>query len=617
MESWIIEDYHYIFSPHVPDDDFENYCRTFDAIPPPPPPALEDDVERSDPRGSVSSTAEKPSEGKRAATEDRGVSPMSTAKSVELIPWTLPSEELVARPSSPSSVVNEVPPAVEDWKPRPENIPTAIRMVRATSRVRVIKEASPPRIEAIRALSRPRIMQSFPAPSRKAKLPASGTSSMIRALSRPRIVESCIEPPATEDKGATSASTMPVMIRALSRPRIVESCIEPPATEDEGATSASTMPVMIRALSRPRIVTTSPDPPATQKNVTAEFPRYIDQGDGEFIAAYDENAAERGRSRTRNPPIIRPTSQVRKARDKTPSGIQRSVSRVRTVEIHDGWVECSAPRGADAPEDTYMVPTKRMQTRKTAAVLATSELKRSKTGLPENKEDRAAPSYASTQPLAGNMTKSELARIAAKTEAYGATKTAEIKRKATEFLSGSSEMDTASVSHETTSSSRRRVVPRRQTVGAAALNNAKRKEVRSAKREAGRDLARTGSWPIGLPFDPNWTQEDLRRAVEDARSCPFWDVIGDVASRLLTEEGANLGPLKSRAGKIRWHLYKQTCRHRKGDRLVPEITREVARKYCEGEMKSVPRDPKNIGTQPPARWSEPDEDSDDATGKGV
>ena len=584
MENWVIEDYRYIFSPHVPDDDFENYCRTFDAIPPPPPPALEDDVERSDPRGSVSSTAEKPSEGKRAATEDRGVSPMSTAKSVELIPWTLPSEELVARPSSPSSVVNEVPPAVEDWKPRPENIPTAIRLVRASSRVRVIKEASPPRIEAIRALSRPRIMQSFPAPSRKAKLPASGTSSMIRAVSRPRIVESCMEPPATEDKGATSASTMPVMIRALSRPRIV---------------------------------TTSPDPPATQKNVTAEFPRFIDQGDGEFIAAYDENAAERGRSRTRNPPIIRPTSQVRKARDKTPCGIHRSVSRVRTVEIHDGWVECSAPRGADAPEDTYMVPTKRMQTRKAAAVLATSELKRSKTGLPENKEDRAAASYASTQPLAGNMTKSELARIAAKTEAYGATKTAEIKRKATEFLSGSSEMDTASVSHETTSSSRRRVVPRRQTVGAAALNNAKRKEVRSAKREAGRDLARTGSWPIGLPFDPNWTQEDLRRAVKDARSCPFWDVIGDVASRLLTEEGANLGPLKSRAGKIRWHLYKQTCRHRKGDRLVPEITREVARKYCEGEMKSVPRDPKNIGTQPPARWSEPDEDSDDATGKGV
>ena len=583
VPNWVIEDYRYIFSPYVPDEDIQAFFyQMSDAYPPPPPPpALEEDVERPDPRGSVSSTAEKPPEGKRAAMEDRGTSPMSTALSTELTAWTLPCEELVPRPSAPSSAVNE------DWKPAPEDIPTAIRLIRASSRVRVIKEAPPPRIEPIRALSRPRIVQLFPEPSTRqgeAKLPASGTSGMIRALSRPRIVEPSTEPPATEEKGATSASTAPVMIRALSRPRVV---------------------------------TSFPDPPATQKNATAESPRYVDHGDGEYIADYKDNTGERGRSRTRNPPILRSASQVRKAREKTPAGVHRSCSRVRLVEVHAGWAECSAPRGADAPEDTYMVPTRRMQTRKAAAVLATSEVKRSKTGLPENKEERSAPSYAQTQPIKSNLTKSELGRVAASKEAHCAAKKAEMKAGVTKFLSGASEKDSESVSHETTSSSRQRGVQRRQQVGAAAMNNAKKKGSRNAKREVGRDLARTGSWPIGLPFDPNWTQEDLRTAIEDARSCPFWGDIGDVASRLLTEEGAHLGPLKSRAGKVRWHLYKMTLRRRNGDRLVPDITREVARKFGEGEMKSVPRDPKNIGTQPPARWSEPDEDSDDATGKGA
>ena len=582
VENWVIEDYRYIFSPHVPDEDIRAFFYNMsDAHPPPPPPALEDDVERPDPRGSVSSTAEKPPEGKRAAMEDRGTSPMSTALSTELTAWTLQSEELAPRPSAPSSAVNE------DWKPAPEDIPTAIRLIRASSRVRVIQEAPPPRIEPIRALSRPRIVRLCPEPSTrrgKAELPASGTSGMIRALSRPRIVESSTEPPATEDKGATSASTVPVMIRALSRPRVV---------------------------------TTFPDPPATQKKATAESPRYIDHGNGEYIADYEDNTGERGRSRTRNPPILRSASQVRKTRDKTPAGVHRSCSKVRSVEIHAGWAECSAPRGADAPEDKYMVPTKRMQTRKAAAVLATSEVKRSKTGLPENKEERSGPSYSKTQPLNSNMTKSELARVAASKESYTAAKRAEMKAGTAKFLSGGSEKDSASVSRETTSSSRHRGVLRRQQVGAAAVNNAKKKGSRSAKREAGRDLARTGAWPIGLPFESKWTQEDLRRTVEDARSCPFWDVIGDVASRVLTKEGADLGPLKSRAGKIRWHLYKQTLRHRKGDRLVPEITRERARMYCEAEMKSVKRDPRKIGTQPPARWSEPDEDSDDATREGV
>ena len=581
VENWVLEDYDYIFSPHVPDDDIETYYRTFGVIPPPPAPALEDDVERSDPRGSVSSTAEKPSEGKRAATEDRGTSPMSTAKSIELIPWTLPREELVPRPSSPSSVVNE------DWKPAPEDIPTAIRLVRASSRVRVIKEAPPPRIETTRALSRPRIIRSFPAPSTRqgeAKLPASGTSAMIRALSRPRIAESCIEPPATEDGGATSASTVPVMIRASSRPRLV---------------------------------TTFPDPPATQKNATAESPRYVDHGDGEYIVEYGDNAGERGRSRTRDPLIIRSTSQVRKARDKTPFGVCRSSSRVRPVEIHAGWAECSAPWGADAPEDKYMVPTKRLQTRKAAAVLATSEMKRRQTGLPEDKEDRAAPSYASTQPLAGNMTKSELARLAAKKEAYSEKKTPDIKRKAADFLSGSSEMDTASVSHETASSSRRRVLPRRQTVGAAALNNAKRKAVRSTNKDVGRELAKKGRWPLGLPYNEKWTAEHLQAVWQEARSCPFWNAIGEVASRVLTEEGCDPGPLKMRVATTRWELYKKTGQREKGDKSVPEITRDYAMKFGEAKMRPIPRKPEFRGMEPRGRWSEPDEDSDDASEEGV
>ena len=587
VEDWIIEEYRYIFSPDVPDDVFDNFCLTFDEIPPPPPPALEDDVERSDPRGSVSPTAEEPSEGRGAATEDRGTSPMATALSTELTPWTLPGEELVPRPSSPSSVVNEAPRAAEDWKPAPEDIPTAIRLVRATSRVRVIKEAPPPRIEATRALSRPRIMQFFPAPSARqgeAKLPASGTSSMIRALSRPRIVESCIEPPATEDKGATSASTMPVMIRASSRPRLV---------------------------------TTFPDPPATQKSATAESPRYVDHGDGEYIVEYGDNTGERGRSRTRKPTIIRSTSEVRKARDKTPFGIRRSCSKVRPVEIHAGWAECAAPRGADAPEDRYMVPTKRLQTRKAAAVVSTSETKRIQTGLPEKKEDRAAPSYASTQPLAGNMTKSEQARLAAKKEAYGEKKVADIKRKATEFLSGSSEMETASVSHETASSSRRRVVPRRQTVGAAALNNAKRKVARNANMDAGRELAKKGQWPLGLQYNDKWTPEQLRDIWQDARSCPLWEAIGDVATRVHTEEGGVPGPLKMRVAKTRWELYKKTGQREKGDKSVPEMTREWAMRIGEEKMRSIPREPRYIGMQPPARWSDPDEDSDDASEEGV
>ena len=214
------------------------------------------------------------------------------------------------------------------------------------------------------------------------------------------------------------------------------------------------------------------------------------------------------------------------------------------------------------------------------------------------------------------MTKSELARLAATKGAYGAVKTKEMKARAMDFQSGGSEKDSASVSQETASSSRQRGVPRRQRVGSAALNNAKKKVVRSAKREAGRDLTKKGYWPIGLPFEPTWSPETLSCTTQDARECPFWDAIGDVAARVLTEEGALPGPLKMRVATTRWELYKKTGQRRRGDSSVPEITRELAMSIGELKMKSVPRDPKYVGTQPPARWSDPDEDSDDANEEG-
>ena len=47
------------------------------------------------------------------------------------------------------------------------------------------------------------------------------------------------------------------------------------------------------------------------------------------------------------------------------------------------------------------------------------------------------------------------------------------------------------------------------------------------------------------------------------------------------------------------------------------MTREWAMKIGEAKMRSIPRDPKYVGTEPPARWSDPDEDSDDATEEDV
>ena len=359
MEAWVIDDYSHVFSPNLNDEQLVAR-RTEPEVTPPPPPMIEDQVVRSDPRGSVSPTVEKPSQGKGVAMEDRGISPMSTALSTELTPWTEPCDELFPQPSTRSSVVKETPPAVEDSKSEPEQIPPPIRLVRATSRVRVIKEASPPRVQAVRASSRPRIWQSFPEPSRrreKVELPTRKNPTLIRATSRPRIVEPCTGPSVTEDKGAKPPSTIPKLIRATSRPRIVEPCTGPSVTEDKEAKPPSTIPKLIRATSRPRIVEPCTDPSTSRMETTpVESPRYVDHGDGEWIAEYDADTGERGRSRTRNPPIIRSTSQVRVVRDKTPAGVKRSCSKVRAVEIHEGWAVRSAPRGAAASEDTYLVP---------------------------------------------------------------------------------------------------------------------------------------------------------------------------------------------------------------------------------------------------------------------
>ena len=582
MEAWVLDDYCHVFSSNLNDERLLAR-RTEPEVTPPPPPMIEDQVVRSDPRGSVSPTVEKPSQGKGVAMEDRGISPMSTALSTELTPWTEPCDELFPQPSTRSSVVKETPPAVEDSKPEPEQIPPPIRLVRATSRVRVIKEASPPRVPAVRASSRPRIWQSFPDPSSR------------------------------REKVELPTRKNPTLIRATSRPRIVEPCTGPSVTEDKGAKPPSTIPLLIRATSRPRLVTTCPDPSTTRTETTpVESPRYVDHGDGEWIAEHDSDTEERGRSRTRNPP----TSQERVLRDKTPAGIKRSCSKVRVVDKFEGWEVRSAPRGAAAAKETFMIPTKRMQTRKAAAVLSTGEVKRRNTGLPENREERSGPSYSKTEPLVSNLTKSELARLDAAKKARTAKQAEEMKAKAVKKLqNGESEKDSASVSHETASSSRRNRGTRRKTVGSAAQRNAMNKGKRNAKRNVGRDLTKQGLWPLGLEYKESWTTQQLSDIWRDARSSPFWGALGEVASRLLTEEGCVPGPLKARLAKTRWDLYTKMVREDElhgGPNSAPGFDRVSAMKIGERKMASVPRDPKYVGMQPPARWSEPDENSDDA-----
>ena len=125
VDEWVIDDYRFVFSPYTTDEQLVRRFTERQATPP-PPPMIEDNVERSDPRGSASSTVEKPSQGQGVATEDRGISPTSTALWTELTRWTEQCGELFPRPSTPSSVVNETPPAVEDSKPEPEQIPPPI-----------------------------------------------------------------------------------------------------------------------------------------------------------------------------------------------------------------------------------------------------------------------------------------------------------------------------------------------------------------------------------------------------------------------------------------------------------------------------------------------------------
>ena len=70
-----------------------------------------------------------------------------------------------------------------------------------------------------------------------------------------------------------------------------------------------------------------------------------------------------------------------------------------------------------------------------------------------------------------------------------------------------------------------------------------------------------------------------------------------------------------RVAKTRWELYKKMVQEdelHKGGKSAPGIDRDLAMRIGERKMKSIPRDPQYIGAQPPARWSEPDEDSDDA-----
>ena len=138
---------------------------------------------------------------------------------------------------------------------------------------------------------------------------------------------------------------------------------------------------------------------------------------------------------------------------------------------------------------------------------------------------------------------------------------------------------------------------------------------RNAKRDVGRDLAKEGLWPLGLEYKESWSTQQLSDLWRDARSTPLWDALGEVASRLLTEEGCVPGPLKARLAKTRWELYKKMVQEDElhgGGNSAPGFDRVSAMEIGERKMESVPQDPKYVGMQPPARWSEPDEDSDDS-----
>ena len=519
----------------------------------PTEPEVANEVERSDPRGSASLPKE--------------------------APVKFPSEELLSRPSSPSSVVTEAPPAVEQWRPKPEEVPTKIRFMRALSKPRIAttvrpSEGSegfcPPNFGIVRALSRPKIVQSVPEPEK---------SAFTRAASRPRIVHSVTEEDA--DK-----STFKV-VRASSRPRLV--------CKDENRVEA-----------------------------TVESPKLVDHGDGEWIAEYDTNEGERGRGRTRNPvEKDRSRSQIRKAdsgcvksvsrREKTPHGARRSISRVRAVTVHPDSEERSAPRGAVAPEVSDVQPAAKRLISKKASVKSTGETKRRDVGLPKDKEERAGPSYASTTPLASNLTKSEEAKIKAERETTRGCRIAKLRGLAAQIHSGENTSDTASASASVSRGTRSSASKwgRRATMESAARANARRRADRDAKKTVGLELAKEGKWPLGLGFEKSWTKEYLYWVMADAKSRPFWGAVGEVAARMLTNEGADPGPLKVRVCRTRWKFYKTYIRGSKGVGQNPNLSREEAMRLAEDALRTCPKDQKYIGTEPPASWSEYDENWED------
>ena len=137
---------------------------------------------------------------------------------------------------------------------------------------------------------------------------------------------------------------------------------------------------------------------------------------------------------------------------------------------------------------------------------------------------------------------------------------------------------------------------------------------RNAKRNVGRDLTKRGLWPLGLEYKESWTTQQLNDLWRDAKSSPLWDALGEVASRLMTQEGCVPGPLKARLAKTRWDLYTKMVREDElhgGPNSAPGFDRVSAMKIGERKMASVPRDPKYVGMQPPASWSGPDEEEEE------
>ena len=145
----------------------------------------------------------------------------------------------------------------------------------------------------------------------------------------------------------------------------------------------------------------------------------------------------------------------------------------------------------------------------------------------------------------------------------------------------------------------------------AARANARKRADRDAKKTVGLELAKEGKWPLGLGFEKSWTKEYLYWVMADAKSRPFWGAVGEVAARMLTNEGADPGPLKIRVCRTRWKLYKKYIRGSNGEGLDPNLSRAEAMRLAEEQLRTAPKDEKYIGTEPPANWGECDGNSED------